>query len=183
MILGVSFGRERHRADTCEETSRLISEVMDNLKSERRVGQWYDPGEDAWFSFYDQAQNFHDDFPDSCLRVAVNRSTGYGALIWCVTQGSARRGGIYDSVWISDNSAPPAFDPRVVSDPGYPLFHDSRSALPLSDVRAAVEEFCRSDTGERPRCIGWTPGHLDGKRLDREPVELVAHDIAEDPWA
>ncbi|MFE2568150.1 Imm1 family immunity protein [Streptomyces mirabilis] len=79
-------------------------------------------------------------------------------------------GEVYESVWISDNPQPPCFDPRVVSDPGYPLFHDPASALPLERVRAALEEFCRAGTGERPECISWAPGDANGQRLDRAPM-------------
>lgn len=184
MILGITVGRERHRRDTWEEISPLMLDVLKRLKAERRVGEWYDPGEDAWFNFYDQPAHYEKDTPDSCLRVAVNNSTGFGALIWCVTKGSVRKGGVYDSVWVSNNPAPPSFDPRVVADPGYPLFHDPHSTLPLTRVHAAVEEFCRSSTGERPDCINWTVGQLDGQRLDREYREReVDHTASEDPWA
>jgi immunity protein Imm1 of predicted polymorphic toxin system len=104
------------------------------------------PGEDARFSFSDRRHS-GDDWPDNYLVVSVNRSTGYGALIWYVTKDFPQQDGVYGQIWISDNPRPPDFDPRVVSDPGEPAYHDPRSAIPVADVRAALEEFCR--TGHR----------------------------------
>nr|WP_121175647.1 Imm1 family immunity protein [Streptomyces sp. 1114.5] len=56
-------------------------------------------------------------------------------------------------------------DPRAVSDPGEPRFHDPRSCLPVPEVRAALEEFCRMGTGNRPECIRWVCGYMNGYRL------------------
>ncbi|MFD4911422.1 Imm1 family immunity protein [Kitasatospora purpeofusca] len=109
----------------------------------------------------------------NCLAVAVNRSTGYGGLVWYVTERNANKGGIYDRVWISDNPSPVKFDPRIVADPGYPLFHDPASAIPLPLVRVAMEEFA-SGEGDRPECVAWVPGSMNGERNDRpSKVEYV----------
>lgn len=181
MILNVSFDREWHHGENWDEISRIISEVMENLQEEGRVGKWYSPGQDAWFSFSDERHTNESQGPDNFLRVSINKSTGYGALIWGVTESNPNKGSIFDSVWVSDNHEPPGFDPRVVSDPGYPLFHDRCSTLPIPLVRAAVEEFCRSGTGHRPECVDWTPGELNGQRLDRESIVDVVED--DDPFA
>jgi hypothetical protein len=181
VILSVSYDRAWHHAETWAEMTRLITEVMENLEPEGRVGQWYSPGQDAWFCL--AAERLSDERPvgDNYLRVAVNRSTGYGGLVWGFTEESPRRGGVYDSVWVSDNPRPPEFDPRVVSDPGLPLFHDPHSTLPVPRVRAAVEEFCRTGTGDRPECVHWVPGHVNGRRLDRDPVVELVDNV--DPFA
>ncbi|WP_406177779.1 Imm1 family immunity protein [Streptomyces sp. NBC_00996] len=150
--------------------SRIISGVMENLCGEGGEGRGYTPGDDAWFSLASQRHSYEQRVADNHLRVAVNRQTGYGSLIWFVDGDSSRVGEVCESVWISDNPQPPRFDPRVVSDPGYPLFHDPSSALPLEQVRAALEEFCRIGTGERPECISWAPGDANGQRLDRAPM-------------
>lgn len=71
---------------------------------------------------------------------------------------------------MSDNPEPPGFDPQVVSDPGYPLFHDPASTLPIAQVRQAVEEYSRIGTGDRPECINWVSGGASGQRDDREPM-------------
>jgi hypothetical protein len=88
-------------------------------------------------------------------------------VIWLVTvQWAAEKAEEYfNYTWISDNPNPPVFDPRVVSDTGVPRFHDPRSTLPVEEVRAAVEEFCRSG-GERPKCVHWVRGEMNGIRLD-----------------
>ncbi|GAA4932465.1 Imm1 family immunity protein [Streptomyces coeruleoprunus] len=180
MRLTVSFGGVEKLAETWEERARLIAEVLENLEPERPVARGIAPGNDAWFALSDPPG------PDrrgrcSHLRVAANRSTGYGALIWFVTMDDPRRGGVYEHVWVSDNATPPDFDPRVVSDPGYPLFHDPASALPIPRVRAALEEYCRSATGERPGCVDWVEGHMNGQRLDRPSITEDVED--HDPFA
>ncbi|MFJ8746515.1 Imm1 family immunity protein [Embleya sp. NPDC127516] len=77
---------------------------------------------------------------------------------------------------MSDNPEPPDLDPRVVSDPCYPLFHDPSSALPIPRIRAALEEFCRAGTGERPECIDWVVGGMNGQRFDRPPIAEFVED-------
>ena len=70
------------------------------------------------------------------------------------------------SCWVSDNPAPPDFDPRVLSDPGCPLWYDPRSTLPVARVRAALRELCRMGTGDRPECVQWVHGEINGERLN-----------------
>ncbi|WP_231330179.1 Imm1 family immunity protein [Actinomadura graeca] len=130
-------------------------------------------GDVAWFCFAEEEHSDKNAVSDNFLRVALNGSTGYGGLVWGITDDSPRREGVSDGVWVSDNPEPPDFDPRVVSDPGYPLFFDPRCALPIPRVRAAVEEFCRLGTGDRPENIDWVPGRANGKRLDEPEDELV----------
>ncbi|MEV0513813.1 Imm1 family immunity protein [Nonomuraea sp. NPDC050405] len=107
-------------------------------------------------------------WPDNFLQIAVNATTGYGGLIWFVSAERAEKAGdgISEYVWVSDNPCPPDFDLRVVSDPGIPMFHDIRSTLPVSLVRAALEEFCRTGTGDRPKCINWVRGETNGGRVE-----------------
>lgn len=163
LILNVLYNHTWHYAETWQEMSELISDVMESLPSESRE-PIYHPGGDAWFMFSDKRHDNDTSMPENYLRIAINASTGYGGLIWCVAESDPRKGGIYDYVWVSDNPDPPDFDPRVVSDPGYPLFHDPRSTLPVAQVRAVIEEFCRVGTGDRPECIHWTRGQLNGWR-------------------
>ncbi|MEG3629692.1 Imm1 family immunity protein [Streptomyces poriticola] len=181
MILSVGIGGAWRYAGTSEEKSRLVGEVMESLEGEAGEGRDWSPGQDAWLSLAEERHSGDNPVADNFLRLAVNRATGFGALIWFVADDSPRLGGVYEQVWVSDNPEPPGADPRVVSDPGYPLFHDSSSALPLARVRAAVEEFWRIGTGDRPECIDWVPGHMNGQRLDRPSVvETVG---AVDPFA
>lgn len=167
MILNAMIHRQWHYAETWPEMSALITEVIENLEAETDTPYW-SPGDDACFMFSDRRHVDGPDMPDNFLRIAVNTSTGFGGLIWLVGENHPARGGIFDHVWVSNNPNPPDFDPRVVSDPGEPMFHDPRSALPVSEVRAAVEEFCRTGTGNRPECIHWVRGHANGYRLDAD---------------
>lgn len=150
MILSVFFKDRWHYGERVD-ASRLITEVMEELQGEGGIGRSYSPGEDAWFLLADQRCG-NEPVEGSNLRVAVNQRTGHGALVWFVNP-RFRKGGIHDHVWVSDNPEPPDLDPRVVSDPCYPLFHDPSSALPIPRIRAALEEFCRAGTGERPECV------------------------------
>ncbi|MEV6481107.1 Imm1 family immunity protein [Streptomyces sp. NPDC051576] len=177
VILSAFFNGSWTYGETAEEMGRVILNVMENLRGEDGEGRSYTPGSDAWFSMASERQGNESRAADNHLRVAVNRRTGYGSLIWFVDDGSSKVGDVYGSVWISDNPHPSSVDPRVVSDPGYPLFHDPASAIPLDRVRAALEEFCLSGCGDRPSCIGWVSGEANGQRFDRAPVA----DIVEDP--
>jgi Immunity protein Imm1 len=101
----------------------------------------------------------------------VNTETGYGGLTWFVTQDRAVAAGdeIADHVWVTDNPSPPGFDPRVVSELHYPVFYHPNSTIPAAQVQAALEEFCRTSTGDRPECVRWVHGTVSGERLDAEP--------------
>ncbi|RZU51219.1 immunity protein Imm1 of predicted polymorphic toxin system [Krasilnikovia cinnamomea] len=172
MILNVVIHNKWQYAETWPQMDALITEVTENLASEGAVTvdslQFQDPGEDAQFMVADRRLT-DDDLPANHLRVAVNRSTGYGALIWHATKNFPKSGDIYDHIWVSDNPQPPNLDPRVLADPCEPRFHDRRSTLPAPDVRQALEEFCRTGTGDRPQSIGWVRGWLNGHRLDESP--------------
>ncbi|MFE9107619.1 Imm1 family immunity protein [Actinomadura geliboluensis] len=176
LLLSAFFGKKWHYADSREEISRLIDEMMASLKGEEGGGHVYSPGNDAWLCLAGRRSTDQSPVSSSNLRVSVNWRTKYGALIWFVDEQFPAKGGIYDSVWISDNPEPLDCDPRVVSDPGYPLFHDLASALPVSQVRWAVEEFCYERSGARPDCIRWVSGQMNGQRLDRPSIVQFVED-------
>ncbi|MBB4963486.1 Imm1 family immunity protein [Saccharothrix violaceirubra] len=169
-ILNVAVHGKYEYADYWGGMSALITEVVENLKSERVDMPWIDPGEQACFMFAD-GRHFADNrdwWPDNYLYVAVNRSTGYGGLTWMAGGERALNGsdGISDGIWVSDNASFPDFDPRVVSDPGFPLFYDPRSTVPISQVRLVLENFCSARTGDRPDGIEWVLGELNGQRVE-----------------
>ncbi|MFD8966709.1 Imm1 family immunity protein [Streptomyces sp. NPDC059568] len=58
-------------------------------------------------------------------------------------------------VWTSGSPNPPAADPGLISDPGTPSYYPRKAAIPIKQVREAVEEFCRARTGARPECVSW----------------------------
>jgi hypothetical protein len=84
-------------------------------------------------------------------------ATGYGALIWQATSPDPEPGVPAHQRWLSSNPEPPDFDPRVVADPYAPFFHDPDTTLPAARIREALEEYCRTGTGDRPKCIEWVP--------------------------
>ncbi|MGW3346303.1 Imm1 family immunity protein [Nonomuraea rubra] len=205
MILNAFMHNKIRHAETWPEMMQLITEVVENApdpeprpKPKEAPPKWVleaieslpkpswpDGGMTSAFVLTERRLNM-DDQPhgfDNYLQITVNAATGYGALMWFVTEGSSVPAApdIAEHVWISDNPHPPAFDPDVFSDPGFPRFHHPRSTLPVAQIRAALEEFCRTGTGQRPECINWTPGDLSGRRLDMpEPEEEI--DEWEHPW-
>lgn len=165
MILNARIHGKYHYAESWPEKYDLISEVMENLRFERTDSPWVDPGEIAEFMFATQRRTDSSDWwPDNHLQISVNSATGFGGLVWFAMRDQVPEGDIAEYIWISDNPSPPSFDPRVVADPGVPHFFDPRSAIPAEDVRAALEEFCKKGTGDRPECIHWVQGDLDGTR-------------------
>ena len=167
MILTALMHRERRLADGVAEMHALVGDIIDACKGERVEEVNGTPykvvGNVAEFTLSESA----DGVKTNSLKIAINKTTGYGALIWFVTAQFPKKGGIYDRVWVSNNQQPPGFDTRVASDPWDPDFHDPRSTLPLASVRAAVEEFCRTGTGDRPECIDWVEASsFSGDRAD-----------------
>jgi hypothetical protein len=103
-----------------------------------------------------------------------------------VNRGFPKKGGIYDDVRVTDDPSPPDFDTRVRSDSHTDECHDPRSTLPLSVIRTAVEEFCRTGTGERPQSVGWAEAAvLSGRRTPKGPADPGAGpgDPFGDPFA
>lgn len=168
MILNAVIHGRYHYAESLPGVAELIVEVMENLRSESRDSQWVIPGEVATFMFAEgrHSGGVRDWWPDNTLQVSVNSTTGYGGLVWFATQERASRDEVAEYIWVSDNPSPPDFDPRVVADPGVPQFFDPKSTLPVVHVRAALEEFCRVGTGDRPECIKWVHGEMNGRRHD-----------------
>lgn len=157
-ILNVYVHEGWRYAQAQEEMDAIVSAAMETMRPERDI---------AGPTFSDRRLTGHST-GDNYLRLAINRETGFGGLVWFVTRSSSRKGGIFDHVWVSDNPEPPDFDPKVVTDPWVPVYLDRRSALPIPRIRAAVDEFCRVGTGDRPESIEWVHGWMNGTRLDAE---------------
>ncbi|MFJ1796820.1 Imm1 family immunity protein [Kitasatospora griseola] len=169
MILEIEFNGENRRPSDWIETDKLISEAIRFISPDKVTGGVYIGGSTAWFSTRNpQAKN-----PSAYLRVSANDMSGYGALIWITDGQPPRKGGIYDHIWISDNPAPSNIDSWLMSDPYLPTYHDPASAVPLPQIRAAIEEFCRSE-GERPECISWVTGQYNGHRDDKPEPEPIS---------
>jgi hypothetical protein len=181
VIVNAFYKGKWHYGATWDENSRIITDVLEGLEPEI-LDPVYSPGEDAWFMISDRRHNDTDRVAGNYLRVGVNVATGYGGLIWCLDRADPEEDAIRGHVWVSDNPNPPDHDPRVVADPGYPLFHEPRSVFPVVQVRSALEEYCRVGTGDRPECINWARGELNGRRLDSER-EFDWAQLDEDPFA
>ncbi|MFC8797625.1 Imm1 family immunity protein [Promicromonospora sp. NPDC057138] len=102
--------------------------------------------------------------PDHCLYVSVNRTTGYGGLIWFCTADRPETETSPQGIWVSDSPEPPADDPRVPADPYNGIFHDAASAIPVKHVVAALEEFFTVGNGDRPTTVQWVAGDMQGRR-------------------
>lgn len=167
MILNAYFRDQWHNAESTKEISSLIDELIAGLTHEHAVSNnVVHHGTDAVLCFAGERFEHRLRMAKGAighLQVAVNKATGYGALMWCWSD---------SQVWVSDNPEPPDFDTRVISDPGYPLFHDPASTLPIKQFQEALEEFCYSGTGERPTSICWVRSDICGRREDREyPID------------
>ncbi|MFE4516724.1 Imm1 family immunity protein [Kitasatospora sp. NPDC056783] len=163
MILTVQINHDEYRPGTRGEEDGLIERVIKEL----------DFGENASFVLDANRPGDHI-YPDSVLTVSINRSTGYGGAVWYSGENYPKQGGIYESVWVSDNPSPPEIDPKVLSDVHVPVFMDPASVIPLSSLRQVIEEFCRAKTGDRPCGIQWVKGRIGGERLDRAEMEPVS---------
>ncbi|MFJ3159686.1 Imm1 family immunity protein [Streptomyces kanasensis] len=159
IVLGGTHAGEIY-ARSEREIDSLIDHIMNDLTQrgetpdgfeivpERAVvsiveGKYPEETDERWASNY--------------LYVSVNTEKGYGALKWWTSKvpDEAPEDHISRFIWTSGNPNPPAFDPELIADPGNPTYYPRRAAIPATQVREALEEFCRVRTGERPECIPW----------------------------
>jgi hypothetical protein len=164
------FGEYRY-AENPDAMLRLVDDVVTLLRSDGRSA------DSSHIALLMLAEKRHrsetrDWWPDNYLQVSLNPDTGFGGLMWWVSPSRAAATQDEDDeyVWLLDNLEPPSTDPEVVAEPGFVLFFSPRSVLPIPQVRAALEEFCLVGTGDRPRCVGWAKGDLNGRRLDEDGV-------------
>ncbi|GIM90889.1 Imm1 family immunity protein [Paractinoplanes toevensis] len=151
-VLNVSIEGDHYHPESWAETAELIDRIM------RRQENWFPGfGIGGSVALSVTAEPVTDSrLPDNYLQVGVNSFSGYGGLVWLGGGGC----------WVSDNPEPPGFDPFVLSNSGGPLSFHPESTLPVARIRAAVEEFCRAATGERPSGVRWVPGGMSGERDD-----------------
>ncbi|WP_394816771.1 Imm1 family immunity protein [Streptomyces lonegramiae] len=184
MILTVFAGDTTYHALSGAALGRLIDELTSS-GSGRDSGVAGRPERGVFATFIlfvphrDPMES--DQYFDSCLQVSVNSLTGYGALRWLIPEGSEVRmdQDIARSVWISKNAEPPISDPKVVADLSNGRLFEPRSVLPVSDIRAAIEEFCELRTGQRPGAVCWDRDDSD-RYCSTQPDTTPPY--CEDPW-
>lgn len=142
------------------EVADLIDHIMTGLNQGGRTADGFEtPPEFGTLAIVEgeYPQETNERWPISYLQVSVNTSNQYGALTWYTTRTPEGAGNDHISqfVWISHNPNPPLLDPRLILDPGTPIYFPIEAALPVAQVREAAEEFCRVRTGDRPECIQW----------------------------
>ncbi|TRV73339.1 hypothetical protein FKN01_27655 [Streptomyces sp. 130] len=152
-------GRGKY-ARTEREVQHLIHEVMTDLAQRQIDPSGYETvPERAVLCIVedDHEERSNRWSADNCLYVSVDIESGYGALRWWGKRRPTSRASasIFDSVWTSLNSSPPATDPLLIMDPGAGDCYPRTAAIPVPRVREALEEFCGLRTGERPECIEW----------------------------
>jgi hypothetical protein len=155
MILQVFYHRTTRYGANSTEVAAVLDEIFSSNNS--------DYVDIAKCALIESSEN---PISDSRLWAGLNPDTGYGGLIWFATDDRARNldDEVAQEMWVSDNPNPPQFDPDVMSDPGYPLFFDPRSTLPIDQVRNVIEEFFRAGTGDRPEGTAWVEGDMAGQR-------------------
>lgn len=185
MYLSVSAGWSRRCEGPRIDVSRVVAEIFDDLNMSPEPG----------FRVQTAALTFTVEPPagpaidtNNHLRISFNTESGYGALIWYVTEDWPHSGGIYDDIWVTSNPKPVDFDPLVLADSHTGEYHHHNSAIPEEDVRAALVEYCTTATGDRPGCVSWVPSGIDGWPVDAPPRdrrqgELDGQDPFDDPFA
>ncbi|MEU2502994.1 Imm1 family immunity protein [Streptomyces pseudogriseolus] len=163
MIIEFWINGEMKRVSKPQEVEIAIYRALNELESEREVPVGFDPGSTGAFHVFDLPEE--GEVPavaDNSLTVGVNRETGYGGLIWWGEEIPEDPDQFY---WVSHNSNPPSFDPRVTADPGYPLWFNQQNVVSLEKVEAALREFCFNQ-GKRPTVVDWEPSTVNGQPLE-----------------
>ncbi|MFD7233176.1 hypothetical protein [Streptomyces sp. NPDC059881] len=154
---------------TTEEVVETIEAVFSAFPSELRFGDYGH----AEFYFVSGGPAF--DLPyssvESSLMIDMNVDLGLGvATWWCgpnitselVASGKDHLG---NSAWVSLTSGELRKKGEVVLDPHAGTFASPRSILPLSALKAVVEEYCLAGCGFRPEAIQWGVGTHTGELL------------------
>ncbi|SFT84806.1 Immunity protein Imm1 [Actinopolyspora lacussalsi subsp. righensis] len=141
MILNSSVvNKEFKRAEQGQQAEALIEELLATDHS-----SW-----ESHLSFTDESidpdEVSEDWYPDHDVTLAVDPTSGYGAMRWT---------GMIDNVLVPFVTYNPNTEPNIdlLRDGGTPHFFPHSAVLPVDDVRMALLEFAR--TGQRPECVSW----------------------------
>ncbi|MFF1511919.1 Imm1 family immunity protein [Streptomyces sp. NPDC058326] len=162
MIIEFWIDGEMNRVSGRHEVEVAVDRVINELEAEREVPIGFYPGTIASFHVFDIPEGAEvPEVAENSLIVGVNRTTGYGGMIWWGEEIPEDPNQFY---WVTRNEDPPSVDPRVTADPGHPLWYDRRNVVPLTDIKSALVEFCFSG-GKRPVSVEWEPSTANGQRL------------------
>lgn len=165
MIIECWIDGEMRRVSARCEVEAAISKALNELYSEGKASVGIDPGSIATFHVFDVlAESDLPDRAENSLTVGVNRRTGFGGMIWW---GEEIRENPAQFHWVSKSENPPGFDPRVIADPGQPLWYDKQSCVSLKEVELALKEFC-FNAGKQPTVVKWEPSTANGERLSSQ---------------
>ncbi|MFF0388040.1 Imm1 family immunity protein [Kitasatospora sp. NPDC004615] len=148
MILEIWYDREARRPADAEETETMVAEALRAAAGSQAAFCFREPGAE-----HRSAE----------LCVTVDEAGEYGALSWLNV---GHKGGIHDWLWLSDNPHPSGAEPALVADDHTGAQFDPASVLPMPLIAAAVHEYCRGGTGERPPSVDWVTGEYNGYRND-----------------
>ncbi|MFF1417332.1 Imm1 family immunity protein [Streptomyces sp. NPDC058280] len=159
IILGGTHAGEIYARSEREEIS-LIDHIMSDLIQKGRTPDGFEIiPERAVVSIVKgkYPEEADERWPSNYLYVSVNTRDGYGALKWWASSvpNEAPEDDVARFVWTSVHSNPPQFDPEMIADPGTPSYYPREAAIPVEQVREALEEFCRIRTGARPESVSW----------------------------
>ncbi|MFF2540847.1 Imm1 family immunity protein [Streptomyces cyaneofuscatus] len=159
IVLGGTHAGEFY-ARTEKEIDYLIEHIMGELIQAGRTSDGFEiiPERAALSIVKGKYPEETDErWPNNFLYVSLNTRNGYGALKWWTTNvpEEAPEDDAARFVWTSGALSPPPFDPELISDPGTPSYYPREAAIPARRVREALEEFCRTRTGERPNSVPW----------------------------
>jgi hypothetical protein len=159
IVLGGTHAGECY-AGTDQEVSLLVDHIMGDLIQAGRTSDGFEIiPERAVVSIVKgkYPEETSERWPNNYLYVSVNTRNGYGALKWWTSNvpNEAPEDEVSQFVWTSGVSSPPLFDPELISDSVSPSYYPREAAIPVKQVREALEEFCRTLTGARPKCVSW----------------------------
>ncbi|MFE2039696.1 Imm1 family immunity protein [Streptomyces sp. NPDC059477] len=147
-------------AQTEQEVAALVEHIMNDLIQSGRTPDGFEiipERADVSIVPGKYPEETDERWPSNYLYVSVNTRSGYGALKWWTNKVSpgAPEDDLSQFIWTSSSPNPPSSDPMLISDPGTPTYYSREAAIPVSQVRKALEEFCRDRTGERPNSVSW----------------------------
>jgi len=170
MNLNVRIRQRSYSIPGGEVTEEVIAEIISGVDPADRAGQVIDMNTTARLCFADECTygRHRPCSVESHLRISLRRKSGFGAFIWI--DGEDKDTAL---AWISDNPAPPDFDPRLDSDPGN-LLHDPASAVPVGQfMRVLRSSAMRVQETDQPAWSGFSVTCVVGVATEKAGLRLA----------